>query len=515
MKGGLVGKSVWLGLGVFTGKEWGFMGEVVGSGRVRFIVHEGGKNSLMNFETRSSQVVIERGGSFLSHRQAAPAREKGNKISLITELARIGGTMIASAHPSVGAWSISAIVRLSVIVATGDKTCWNGLIYNGAKFRLSTGIVHQFKSKRETGLGVCTVSVPVVDIINTKDIASVQNSKLNVNFDLQCVTCNGFLFSDNHDSCVLEFINTVNARVESKSVKKPLKRKVWKPTGNVLTNIGYKWRPTGRTFTIVGNACPLTRITTTVKVPLRIPIPLEKAVSTACYTQNHSIVRLRHGKTLYELLHGKLPDLSFLHVFGALCYLTNDSENLRKLQPKADIAMASEQSSSGPALYEMTPATISSRLMPNPTSSTPFVPPSRTDWDMLFQPLFDELLTPPPSVDPPAPEVVAPIDKVVTPEPVESTGLPSSTTVDQDAPSPSKSQTTLKTQPPIIPNDVEKDNYDIEVAHMTNDPFFGLPILEVASDQSSSTDSIHIIVHLDHQISKHNSKWTKDHPLEK
>ncbi|GKG45077.1 hypothetical protein Tco_0495155, partial [Tanacetum coccineum] len=96
-------------------------------------------------------------------------------------------------------------------------------------------------------------------------------------------------------------------------------------------------------------------------------------------------------------------------------------------------ALASEHSSSGPALHEMTPVTISSRLMPNPPSSTPFVPPSlRTDWDILFQPVFDELLTPPPSIDLPAPEVIAPIDKVVAPVPAESTGSPSSTTVDQD-----------------------------------------------------------------------------------
>ncbi|GKD18685.1 putative ribonuclease H-like domain-containing protein, partial [Tanacetum coccineum] len=59
-------------------------------------------------------------------------------------------------------------------------------------------------------------------------------------------------------------------------------------------------------------------------------------------------------------------------------------------------AMASEHSSSGPALHEITPATISSRLVPNPPPSTPFVPPSRTDWDLFFQPLFDELHTPPP-----------------------------------------------------------------------------------------------------------------------
>ncbi|GJZ92613.1 retrovirus-related pol polyprotein from transposon TNT 1-94 [Tanacetum coccineum] len=195
-----------------------------------------------------------------------------------------------------------------------------------------------------------------------------------------------------------------------------------------------------------------------------------EAVATACYTQNRSMIRRRHGKTPYELLHDKPPDLSYLHVFGALCYPTNDYENLGKLQPKADIgifigyaptkkafriynrrtrriietihvdfdeltAMASEHSSSGPALHEMTPVTISSGLVPNPPSSTPFVPPLRSDWDLLFQPMFDESLNPPPYVDLQAPEVIAPIPEVVAPEHVVSTGSPSSTTVDQDAPS--------------------------------------------------------------------------------
>ncbi|GKD89858.1 retrovirus-related pol polyprotein from transposon TNT 1-94, partial [Tanacetum coccineum] len=76
------------------------------------------------------------------------------------------------------------------------------------------------------------------------------------------------------------------------------------------------------------------------------------------------------------------------------------------------------------------------------------------------------------------------------------------------------SQTIPETQSPIIPNDVEEDYHDIEVAHMDNDPYFGIPIPEIHSDQSSSTDNSHTIMHPDHQISKHNSKWTKDHPLE-
>ncbi|GKD14786.1 retrovirus-related pol polyprotein from transposon TNT 1-94 [Tanacetum coccineum] len=226
----------------------------------------------------------------------------------------------------------------------------------------------------------------------------------------------------------------------------------------------------------------------------------------------------------------------------------NDSENLGKLQPKADIgifigyaptkkafriynrrtrriietihvdfdeltAMASEYNSSGPALHEMTPATISLGLMTNPPPSTPFIPPLRNDWDLLFQLLFDELLTPPPSVDHPAPEVIALIVEVVAPEPVASTGSPSSTNVDQDAPSPTNSQTTPKTQSPIISNDVEEDNHDLDVSHMNNDPFFGIPILENDS-KTSSLDVIPTVVHTATPNSEHVNKWTKDHPLD-
>nr|GFA05358.1 integrase, catalytic region, zinc finger, CCHC-type, peptidase aspartic, catalytic [Tanacetum cinerariifolium] len=71
--------------------------------------------------------------------------------------------------------------------------------------------------------------------------------------------------------------------------------------------------------------------------------------------------------------------------------------------------MAFEQSSSGPALNEMTPGTINSGLVQKSSPSTSYVPPSRNDWDLLFQPMFDELPNPPPSVVNQAPEVIAPI----------------------------------------------------------------------------------------------------------
>ncbi|GKB68267.1 retrovirus-related pol polyprotein from transposon TNT 1-94, partial [Tanacetum coccineum] len=116
-----------------------------------------------------------------------------------------------------------------------------------------------------------------------------KHSKLNANSELKCVKCNGCMLSDNHDLCVLDFINNMNARAKSRFVKKNSKRKVWKPTGKVFTNIGYIWRPTGRTFTIVGNACPLTRITTTTEVPLRKSSALDnktpKPVVTLVYSR--------------------------------------------------------------------------------------------------------------------------------------------------------------------------------------------------------------------------------------
>nr|GEZ60415.1 hypothetical protein [Tanacetum cinerariifolium] len=212
-----------------------------------------------------------------------------------------------------------------------------------------------------------------------------------------------------------------------------------------------------------------------------------EAVATACFTQNRSIIRLRHGKT---------------------------PENVDKLQPKADIgifigyaptkkafriynrrtkrivktihvdfdeltAMASEQSSLGPALQEMTPGTISSGLV----------------------------------VDNQAAEVIAPIAEVIPQVDDDSTGSPSSTTVDQDAPSPSKSLTPIEIQSSVIPQDVGNDNLDIEVAHMGNDPLLGVPILEVTSEQSSSMASPQSNVQPNHPMTHHNSKWTKDHPL--
>ncbi|GKB96921.1 hypothetical protein Tco_0983058, partial [Tanacetum coccineum] len=143
-------------------------------------------------------------------------------------------------------------------------------------------------------------------VVEPNGTANVQHSKLNANSELLCVMCNGCMLFDNHDLCVLNFINDVNARVKSKSVKKSSKRKVWKPTGKLFTNIGYTWRPNGRTFTIVGNACPLTRITTTTEVHLRKPTALDNETSKPVVTLVYSR-KPRKSKTNIPDSKSKVP----------------------------------------------------------------------------------------------------------------------------------------------------------------------------------------------------------------
>ncbi|GKC98545.1 retrovirus-related pol polyprotein from transposon TNT 1-94 [Tanacetum coccineum] len=181
---------------------------------------------------------------------------------------------------------------------------------------------------------------------------------------------------------------------------------------------------------------------------------LAEAIATACY------YCLLHPKpipntyssqqTLYELVHDKKSDHSFLRVFGALCYPTNHSEDLGKLKAKADIGflvgyapnrkgyriynkrtrqimetihvtfdkltgkMAPVHSSSGPAPNLLTPGPISLWLIINPPPAAPYVPPTNKDLEILFQSMFDDYFEPH-TIDrpvPPAPAAQVPVNPV-------------------------------------------------------------------------------------------------------
>nr|GEY01055.1 retrovirus-related Pol polyprotein from transposon TNT 1-94 [Tanacetum cinerariifolium] len=141
-----------------------------------------------------------------------------------------------------------------------------------------------------------------------------------------------------------------------------------------------------------------------------------EAMATACYTQNRYLIHTRHTKTSYELVHNKKPDLTFFRVFGALCYPINDSEDLGKLQPTADIGI------------------------------------------------------------------------FISYAPSRKAGIPSSTTIDQDAPSLSispsyfalQSQQGVAAEPTFIGNNL--------IAPVDNTPFINVFALEPSSDASSSGD---------------------------
>nr|GFB03966.1 hypothetical protein [Tanacetum cinerariifolium] len=159
----------------------------------------------------------------------------------------------------------------------------------------------------------------------------------------------------------------------------------------------------------------------------RVPLFLwAEAIATACFTQNHSIIHRRFNKTPYELINGRKPDISFLHVFGALCYPKNDCEDIGKLGAKGDIgffigysndscayriynrqtkkimetmnvsfdelsAMAFEQRSSKPEFQRMTSGQISSGLdLTYAPSTITKQQPTEGEFDLLFEAMYDD-----------------------------------------------------------------------------------------------------------------------------
>nr|GEW91544.1 hypothetical protein [Tanacetum cinerariifolium] len=155
-----------------------------------------------------------------------------------------------------------------------------------------------------------------------------------------------------------------------------------------------------------------------------------QVVATACYTKNRSLIHTRHNKTPYELVYDKKPDLKFLHVFGDLCYPTNER----------------------PEPIFLTLGQISSGLVPDHVPAAPYVPPTYKDLEILFQPMFNEYFEPP-GVEKPVPP--APTAQV----PVVSVGVAAGPTI--------------------------KDN---PTTQANNDPFINVFAPEPNFDESSSGD---------------------------
>nr|GEW27188.1 retrovirus-related Pol polyprotein from transposon TNT 1-94 [Tanacetum cinerariifolium] len=188
------------------------------------------------------------------------------------------------------------------------------------------------------------------------------------------------------------------------------------------------------------------------------------AVATACYTQNRSLIHTRHHKTPYELVHNKKPDFIFFRVFGALCYPTNDSEDLVKLQPTADtgIFVGYAPSRKGPRTKY--------------GSCNSFCTPTNKELEILFQPMFNEYLEPPRAERPvpPAQAEPAPVNSAAEPNYME-----------------------------------ERTNAPVD-----NHPFVNVFALEPHSEASSSGDISSTELPYVSQTFHHLNKWSKDHPLD-
>nr|GEV87571.1 putative ribonuclease H-like domain-containing protein [Tanacetum cinerariifolium] len=173
------------------------------------------------------------------------------------------------------------------------------------------------------------------------------------------------------------------------------------------------------------NACTSNHLEPTIK---RFPNSTFSlvAIATTCFTQNRSIIHRRFNKTPYELINEIKPDISLLHIFGALCYPKNDHEDIGKLGAKGDIGffigysadsfafrvynrrtkkiietmhvtfdelstMAFEQRSSKPELQSMTSRQISSGLDLTYASSTITTQqPTEGELDLLFEAMYDD-----------------------------------------------------------------------------------------------------------------------------
>nr|GFC46743.1 retrovirus-related Pol polyprotein from transposon TNT 1-94 [Tanacetum cinerariifolium] len=101
-----------------------------------------------------------------------------------------------------------------------------------------------------------------------------------------------------------------------------------------------------------------------------------EGIATGCFTQNCSIIHRRFNKMPYELINGRKPDISFLHVFGALCYPKNDREDIGKLGAKGDIGFFI---GSGLDLT-YAPSTITTQQ------------PSEGELDLLFEAMHDDYI---------------------------------------------------------------------------------------------------------------------------
>ncbi|GKA96328.1 retrovirus-related pol polyprotein from transposon TNT 1-94 [Tanacetum coccineum] len=126
-----------------------------------------------------------------------------------------------------------------------------------------------------------------------------------------------------------------------------------------------------------------------------------EAIATTCFTQNRSLVILQHEKTPYHIINGRKPSVKFFYIFGSLCYIVIDGENLDKMKEKGDACIFVGYSTQSRAyrVYNKRTGVIVETIHVNfdelPQMASDHVTEIVTtsnEMDLLFSPMFDELL---------------------------------------------------------------------------------------------------------------------------
>ncbi|GKC66990.1 retrovirus-related pol polyprotein from transposon TNT 1-94 [Tanacetum coccineum] len=261
-----------------------------------------------------------------------------------------------------------------------------------------------------------------------------------------------------------------------------------------------------------------------------------EAIATACFTQKRSIVHTRHNKTPYELIRGRKPNVQYFHVFGSLCYPTNDRDDLGKIKPKADIGIfvRYSESSRGFHIYnrrtkkimetihvkfdELTAMAFEcNNLEPgmnctnfNDSSEDSQSVPSTSDLDNLFGPMYEEYY-PTSSHEVSDNSAANTLDN-------DHTSSSSSIVIDHDDASQivSSLEDQVVTEPnsPVL-NEVADEFVQEDVADFDGHMFHNAPQtpkFDVA--ESSSTYQVLSNMHQFYQQRRSIDRWTNNHPLE-
>ncbi|GJU54260.1 retrovirus-related pol polyprotein from transposon TNT 1-94 [Tanacetum coccineum] len=185
-----------------------------------------------------------------------------------------------------------------------------------------------------------------------------------------------------------------------------------------------------------------------------------EAIATACFTQNRSIVHTRYNKTPYELIQGRKPNIQYFHVFGSLCYPTNDRNDLGKMKPKADIGIFIGYSESSRGFHNSAANTLDNE---HTSSSSSIV-----------------------AEEDAAPQIVSSLVEQVATE-------PNSPVLNENA-----------------DEFVQEDVADFDGNVLYNAP----PTLVFKEAESSSTYQDPSNMHEFHQKHRSSDRWTKNHPIE-